>query len=86
MTALARAFYWQELVDTGVSSSVTELAEALDVRSLLHWSSRAAGASGTRHRRGDHRRTRAEWAVAGTAREGEAHALSGAAGEAGPAR
>ncbi len=31
VTALARAFYWQELIDTGEFGSVTELAEALDV-------------------------------------------------------
>ena len=29
MTALARAFHWQELLDTGRYRSVTELAEAL---------------------------------------------------------
>ncbi len=29
LTALARAFYWQELVDSGRYQSVTELAEAL---------------------------------------------------------
>ncbi len=31
VTALARAFYWQELIDRGRYGSVTELAEALDV-------------------------------------------------------
>ena len=31
ITALARAFDWQELIDSGRYSSVTELAEALDV-------------------------------------------------------
>ncbi|MCZ6806322.1 MAG: hypothetical protein O7F08_05170 [Deltaproteobacteria bacterium] len=29
LTALARAFYWQELIDSGRYQSVTELAEAL---------------------------------------------------------
>ena len=31
ITALARAFHWQELIDSGRYSSVTELAEALGV-------------------------------------------------------
>ena len=31
VTALARAFHWQELLDSGRYSSVTELAEALGV-------------------------------------------------------
>ena len=31
VTALARAFHWQELIDSGRYASVTELAEALDV-------------------------------------------------------
>ncbi len=31
LTALARAFHWQELIDSGKYASVTELAEALDV-------------------------------------------------------
>ncbi len=31
VTALARAFHWQELIDSGKYASVTELAEALDV-------------------------------------------------------
>ena len=31
VTALARAFHWQELIDCGKYSSVTDLAEALDV-------------------------------------------------------
>ena len=31
VTALARAFHWQELIDTGRYASVTELAKALDV-------------------------------------------------------
>ena len=31
MTALARAFHWQELIDSGRFASVTELAEALGV-------------------------------------------------------
>ena len=31
VTALARAFHWQELIDSGRYSSVTELAEALGV-------------------------------------------------------
>ena len=31
VTALARAFHWQELIDTGRYASMTELAEALDV-------------------------------------------------------
>ncbi len=31
ITALARAFHWQELIDTGRFASVTELALALDV-------------------------------------------------------
>ncbi len=31
VTALARAFHWQELIDCGKFASVTELAEALDV-------------------------------------------------------
>ncbi len=31
VTALARAFYWQELIDSGRYATVTELAEALGV-------------------------------------------------------
>ncbi len=31
VTALARAFHWQELIDSGRYASITELAEALDV-------------------------------------------------------
>ncbi len=31
VTALARAFHWQELIDSGRYASVTELAEVLDV-------------------------------------------------------
>ena len=31
VTALARAFHWQELIDSGKYASVTELAEALGV-------------------------------------------------------
>ena len=31
VTALARAFHWQELIDSGKYSSITELAEALGV-------------------------------------------------------
>ncbi len=31
ITALARAFHWQELIDTGRYSSIAELAEALGV-------------------------------------------------------
>ena len=31
ITALARSFHWQELIDSGKYASVTELAEALDV-------------------------------------------------------
>ena len=31
LTALARAFHWQELIDSGKYASVTELAEALGV-------------------------------------------------------
>ena len=31
VTALARAFHWQEMIDGGRYASVTELAEALDV-------------------------------------------------------
>ena len=31
VTALARAFHWQELIDSGRYTSVTELAEVLDV-------------------------------------------------------
>ncbi len=31
LTALARAFHWQELIDSGRYASVMELAEALDV-------------------------------------------------------
>ncbi len=31
VTALARAFHWQELIDSGRYTLVTELAEALDV-------------------------------------------------------
>ena len=31
VTALARAFHWQDLIDSGRYTSVTELAEALDV-------------------------------------------------------
>jgi hypothetical protein len=30
-TALARAFHWQDLIDSGAYSSITELAEALGV-------------------------------------------------------
>ncbi len=31
VTALARAFHWQELIDSGKYASVTDLADALDV-------------------------------------------------------
>jgi hypothetical protein len=31
VTALARAFHWQELIDTGRYASITELAKVLDV-------------------------------------------------------
>lgn len=31
VTALARAFHWQELIDSGNYSSITELSKALDI-------------------------------------------------------
>ena len=54
--ALARAWRWQKLLDRGVYSSVTEIAEAEKISKELREPDPAAGAAGAGPRRGDPRR------------------------------
>ena len=49
--ALARAWRWQKLLDRGVYSSVTEIAEAEQIIKELRQSDPAAGAAGRRNQR-----------------------------------
>ena len=71
--ALARAWRWQKLLDRGVYSSVTEIAEAERISKSYVEPNPAAGAAGAGRRRGD------PWRLGGPA--GDVGAVGAAAAD-----
>ena len=80
--ALARAWRWQRLLDGGVYSSVTEIAEAEKISKSYVEPDPAAGAAGAGHRRGDPRRLGGSAGDAGAAGAAAAGGVGGAAPDA----
>jgi hypothetical protein len=77
--ALARAWRWQRMLDEGVYASVSEIGERREHLKKLRKPDSAAGAAGTRDRRGDPRGQDGPVAGIGAARAAAAGELGGAA-------